>query len=77
MNDCDPASQAEDSGDRDSAVIAAILRIGASPDLDTVLGAAVEGAGASQMDALGHGPGRRMDVSPAVHTADALAAVTT
>ena len=38
------APQSEDSGDRDSAVIAAILRIGASLDLDTVLREAVEGA---------------------------------
>ena len=38
------AALAEDSGDRDSAAIAAILRIGASLDLDTVLREAVEGA---------------------------------
>ena len=45
MNDShEPARQAVAAVDRDSGVIAAILRIGASLDLDTVLREAVEGA---------------------------------
>ncbi|MYD93781.1 MAG: GAF domain-containing protein, partial [Chloroflexi bacterium] len=45
MNDFhEPAPEAEGAGDSDSAVIAAILRIGASLDLDTVLREAVDGA---------------------------------
>ena len=44
MNEYEPASRAEDSGDHDSAVIAAILRIGASLDLDTVLQEVVDSA---------------------------------
>ena len=40
----EPVPEAEGPGDRDSAVIAAILRIGASLDLDTVLREAVDGA---------------------------------
>ncbi|MDE2772703.1 MAG: response regulator [Gemmatimonadota bacterium] len=45
MNDFDePALEARDPGEGDSAVIAAIVRIGASLDLDTVLREALEGA---------------------------------
>ena len=45
MNDShQPSPQAKGPGEGDSGVIAAILRIGASLDLDTVLREAVEGA---------------------------------
>ena len=45
MNDYhEPVREAEDAGSRDAAVIAAILRIGASLDLDTVPRDAVDGA---------------------------------
>ena len=45
MNDShEPTPRTNDSGEHDSAVIAAILRIGASLDLDTVLREAVEEA---------------------------------
>ena len=45
MNDSrEPAPEREGRGDRESAVIAAILRVGASLDLDTVLREALEGA---------------------------------
>ena len=40
----EPTPEAEAPGDRDSAVIAATLRIGVSLDLDTVLREAVDGA---------------------------------
>ena len=44
MNDShEPAPRAKDPDNRDSAVIAAILRVGASLDLDTVLREAVDG----------------------------------
>jgi len=45
LNDSyEPAPEGEGRGDRESAVIAAILRVGASLDLDTVLREALEGA---------------------------------